>query len=371
MGHINSKTKIWDELRQRLDRHPTGLPRHASVERILALLFTEEEAKLATVFPVTTVLLEELVVKTGLREVELLPLLDSMASKGLVLEIERDNRTHYWLSAAFPGFFEYTFMRVHEGFPYHEMAKLMDEYFEQSDFAKEIAGLKTQRSRTLIRRDVLEDELISEVLPYETARGLIEQVDYGSLQTCYCRHKDVHLGKTCSLGAPVHDICMSFGLTANFLVKRGFARRADQNELLRVLDHSEELGLVHVADNFRENVIFMCHCCGCCCELLKMLTGKRIPHSIAPTRFVPVVDEQKCTGCGTCEERCQINAIEVGPEGITHIKKEWCIGCGVCVYFCTSDALHLQLRHESIMPPRNLRAMTLRILREKKKLQVK
>ncbi|MCK4828093.1 4Fe-4S binding protein, partial [bacterium] len=71
-------------------------------------------------------------------------------------------------------------------------------------------------------------------------------------------------------------------------------------------------------------------------------------------------------GCGTCEERCQIKAIEVGPEGIANITEEWCIGCGVCVNFCTSDALYLQLRHESIVPPRNLRAMTLKILKEKK-----
>ena len=366
MGHINSKSKIWDELRKRLDCHSPGLPRHAAIERILALLFTKDEAELAAVFPLTTVLIEELVSKTGCNEAELKALLDSMASKGLVMEIERDNRTHYWLSAAFPGFFEYTYMRVQKGFPYHEMAKLLDDYFEQSDFAKEIAGMKTQRTRTLIRSDAIGDDLISEVLPYETARGLIEQVDYGSLETCYCRHKNVHLGKTCSLGAPVDDICKSFGVTADFLIKRGFARRADQSELLRTLDRAEELGLVHIADNFRENVVFMCHCCGCCCELLKMLTRKRIQHGIAPTRFVPLVDDQKCVGCGTCEERCQINAIEVGSEGIANINEEWCIGCGVCVNFCTSDALCMKVRHESIVPPRNLRAMTLRILKEKK-----
>lgn len=371
MGHINAKKKIWDELRKRLDLHSVGLPRHATIERILALLFTKDEAELATAFPVTTFQLEDLVLKTGRKEAELMPLLDSMASKGLVLEIDRDNRRYYWLSAAFPGFFEYTFMRVQKGFPYHEMAKLMDEYFRKSDFAKEIAGMKTQRARTLVRRDALGDELISEILPYETAQGLIEQVDYGSLQTCYCRHKAVHLGKMCSLGAPVDDICMSFGVTADFLIKRGFARRADKNELLRTLDRAEELGLVHIADNFRENVVFMCHCCGCCCELLRMLKEKRILHGVAPSRFVPSVDDQKCRGCGTCEERCQINAIEVGSEGIAIIKEEWCIGCGVCVDFCPSDALHFQLRHETILPPRNLRAMTLRILKEKKEQQAK
>jgi formate hydrogenlyase subunit 6/NADH:ubiquinone oxidoreductase subunit I len=161
---------------------------------------------------------------------------------------------------------------------------------------------------------------------------------------------------------------MSFGVTADFLVKRGFARRADQQELLKVLDHAAELGLVHIADNFRENVIFMCHCCGCCCELLKILTEKRLYHGIAPTRFIPMVDSGKCTVCGTCEERCQIKAIKVGGTGVAQVEAEWCIGCGVCIDSCPSKALHLQARYEAIMPPQNLRAMTMRILKEKKKL---
>jgi len=368
MGHISSKTGIWEELRGRLDRHPIGLPRHAAIERILALLFTEEEAELAVDFPPTTVTLEELVLRTGRPEAEVLVLLDSMAAKGLVMEIARGERKSYWLSAAFPGFFEYTFMRVQESFPYPEMARLMEEYFRESDFAREIAGLETQRTRALVRRDSLGNDLISEVLPYETARGLIELVEFGSLQTCYCRHKTVHLGKNCSLKAPVDDICMSFGLTADFLIKRGFARRADRGELLRVLDRAEELGLVHIADNFRENVIFMCHCCGCCCELLRILTEKRIPRGIAPTRFVPVVDERICAGCGTCQGRCQIGAVRVGPGGTARVDEDWCIGCSVCVAGCPHQALRLRPRQTPLLPPLNLKAMALRILKEKRKL---
>ena len=103
MGHIGTKTQIWEDLRSRLDRHPVGLPRHAAIERILALLFTDEEAELATVFPAATFQLEELVAITGRKDAELLPLLDSMASKGLVMEIERDSQMHYFLSAAMPG----------------------------------------------------------------------------------------------------------------------------------------------------------------------------------------------------------------------------------------------------------------------------
>ena len=367
MGHLTTKTEIWEELRGRLDRHPIGLPRHAAIERILSMLFTREEAELAVAFPTTTVGIEGLISSTGRSEEEILPLLDSMAAKGLVLEIVKDDRKSYWLSAAFPGFFEYTFMRVRENFPYSEMARLMEDYFRESGFAKEIAGMGTQRTRTLVRRDSLGEDLVSEVLPYETARGLIEQGESGSLQTCYCRHKVVHLGGSCSLKAPVDEICMSFGVTADFLVRRGFARRADRSGLLRALDRAEEAGLVHIVDNFRENVIFMCHCCGCCCELLRILTEKRIHLGIAPTRFVPVVDEEKCASCGTCQRRCQIGAIRMEPGGAAQVDEEWCIGCGICVAGCPSGALRLRPRATPLLPPRDLKAMTLRILKAKRR----
>ena len=53
------------------------------------------------------------------------------------------------------------------------------------------------------------------------------------------------------------------------------------------------------------------------------------------------VDQEKCIGCGVCEEVCNWGAIKVVDDTV-EIVKEKCEGCGVCVCSCTQDALWLE-----------------------------
>ncbi len=52
----------------------------------------------------------------------------------------------------------------------------------------------------------------------------------------------------------------------------------------------------------------------------------------------PVVDQEKCTGCGICSDRCNYNAIAV-VKGKVLIFNELCHSCGLCSYVCPEDAL--------------------------------
>ena len=72
---------------------------------------------------------------------------------------------------------------------------------------------------------------------------------------------------------------------------------------------------------------------------------------------LPVVDESKCTGCGSCVKACPKNVIELrnkGPRGmrvyVSCINKDKggvarkackaaCIGCGKCAKVCAHDAI--------------------------------
>jgi coenzyme F420-reducing hydrogenase delta subunit/ferredoxin len=56
------------------------------------------------------------------------------------------------------------------------------------------------------------------------------------------------------------------------------------------------------------------------------------------------VDEQRCTGCGTCIDQCPINAISMcereGDLDVALIDPTLCVACGNCVVGCPVKAIH-------------------------------
>jgi len=111
----------------------------------------------------------------------------------------------------------------------------------------------------------------------------------------------------------------------------------------------------------RQQVNFICNCCGCCCEA--MLAAQRFAylHPIHTTNFFPAIDEATCTGCGKCVDVCPVQAMGLVSANDPHRPKrrvakldaELCLGCGVCVRNCNKDSLSLQSRAERIITPLN------------------
>ena len=71
-------------------------------------------------------------------------------------------------------------------------------------------------------------------------------------------------------------------------------------------------------------------------------------------RILPDMNEERCSGCGSCKDACPAQAIEMviqerqiavfGPMTssavpIAHIKDDTCIGCGLCASTCPSDVI--------------------------------
>ncbi len=54
-----------------------------------------------------------------------------------------------------------------------------------------------------------------------------------------------------------------------------------------------------------------------------------------------LIDPERCTGCGRCEELCRFEAISVC-DNKYEINPLKCEGCGVCAYFCPVEAIEMK-----------------------------
>ena len=372
MGHhLGSKSSIVP-LIDRLNKYPIGLVDSGKLREILTLLFDEREAFVASRFPLEEATLPELVRLTKIPADELLPLLDRMANKGLVMDMPYGGEVYYLLLPGLIGFFEFTFMKNRSDLPLERLAQLMREYLEESQ-AAEFFGSKTPLTRSLLYEEHI--PVTSEVTSYDRAREIIREAGFGAVGMCYCRHKKEHLNETCDKGAPVNGICISLGSAARFMSRRGFAEEKSVDELLAVLDHAREFNLTHIADNIRHKPSFICNCCSCCCELL---AGVQMGYhnGIGKTGFCAVIDPERCNCCGVCFRACNVKAIGL-PEGVTFkqasdrfavVANDICLGCGACVSACKRGALSMVPVVDRVMPPLKRKDLYIRILKEKRRL---
>ncbi len=376
MGHhIGSKSSIVP-LIDRLNMYPVGLVDSEKLREILALLFDEREAFVASRFPLEEATLPELVRRTKIAEAELQPILEQMAEKGLVMDLPYAGTTYYLLMPGLVGFFEFTFMKNRTDLPMEKIARLMTEYMYENPrdgMAKEFFGSRTPLARSLVYEEQI--PVTSQITTWESAREIIRQADFGAVGICYCRHKKEHLGESCRKGAPLEGICISLGAAARFMARRGFAEQKSTNELLAILDRARELRLTHVTDNIRHKPSFICNCCSCCCELLAGVQAG-YKEGIAKTSFLAAIDREKCNGCGLCLAACNVKAIALGAaeprrghtERFGVLDEAGCLGCGACISACRRGALTLVERAKRPLPPEKRKDLFQRLLREKGRL---
>jgi len=68
------------------------------------------------------------------------------------------------------------------------------------------------------------------------------------------------------------------------------------------------------------------------------------PAEIVSSNHYAVLDREACSGCETCVDRCQTNALAMDDDGLAVLNPDRCIGCGLCVITCPEEALHLQAK---------------------------
>lgn len=354
MSHITAKN-AYKSLEERINKFPQGAPPSKTLYQILSILFTEEEARLVAKLPIKAFRVKTAANIWNVSQSEAYKILDNLAKKALILDIEDDKGKKYILPPPMAGFFEFSMMRTRHDIDQKLLAELYYQYMnEEEDFIKELFySTDTKLGRVYVQEEVLTNENEVTILDYERATHIIEESKHIGISMCYCRHRMSHVGKACD--APM-DICMTFNNTANSLINNNFARRVDASECKELLHQAYENNLVQCGENVRSGVTFICNCCGCCCEAL--VAAKRFGNMnpVQTTSFIPQINYDSCINCGKCVKICPIDAISKTLENnreIIKIDEDRCLGCGVCVRNCHKKSITLRKRNEKIITPAN------------------
>jgi ferredoxin len=357
MGHLVGK-EIYRRLGGKIDGLETRTPWNDKLYAILKELYTAEEADVVVRMPYGLSTLNELVKATGFEKGALSRILDGLTGKGLVMDLWLNEEFRYMPSPMIIGIFEFTMMRTGANLKSREWARLFEDYmygdasYLRANYGK---GDRISTFRALPHEDIFTGSDYSEVLDYEKASALIAETDKFAIGLCACRHKKMHLGeKECDV--PL-ETCSTLGDAAEFMIRNNFAREVTRSEMEENFARSREMGLVLIADNVQKNVKFVCHCCGCCCDLLQGITKFGYPNMIVTSSFIPEINIDSCTGCGKCAKSCPIDALTMvaaegpGAKRQVRIDDSICIGCGVCALKCPKKACAMAKRGNRVIHP--------------------
>ena len=324
-----------------------GAPVSRRFLSILEEMLTPEEASicLELVVPATC---QELAGVLGDDEKSLAKKLESLVDRGILTR----GKTQYAFHSTLLGFHhDLADTGVHTGpnalsqkvkdlwadFFYNEWS---DNWVEMASERKKAGGRGIMLTPAIGALELSPNISPEEILPQENWKMQIQLAKRRIIAPCGCR---ILWGK-CD-----HPIMTCFAVFDNtrgeyYLNKPGrLLKEYSLEETMEIVRANEEAGLIHWG---------VCYCCADACEMLHSYTkGKRL-DLVEPNRFVATVNEDLCSGCQDCIEKCPFDAIEMRkPADSKKLKAsiiaENCKGCGVCIVGCKQKAL----RYEIVRPP--------------------
>ncbi|MBI4830864.1 MAG: 4Fe-4S binding protein [Candidatus Lindowbacteria bacterium] len=344
---------VYLRLREFLDRLPGGFPATDSgVEiRILKKLFTLADAEFVMKLEPRPATAGEIAKRLGTAEAKATEKLESLAKRGLIFRLREKEKTQYQPFQFIVGIYEFQLKSMDR-----EFAEMMEEYFPYLGMA--FAPLKTKQLRVAPVESAV--DAAPKVAPYNRIRDLVKKQSLIVMAQCICRKEQGLLGHKCDRPS---ELCFSFGQFGQYVLDNGMGKRVSSDEAMKLLDLAEESALVLSPSNTQE-LAFICCCCGCCCGALRRLKLLDNPADYFQSYYRAVIDPEACTACGTCMERCQIDAIEERDD-VMEVNPARCIGCGLCVSTCPAEAIKLEEKPGSEAPPADMNEVLERLAAER------
>jgi len=327
------------DLYQRLSAR-VGLPESEIAPKLFKILADETDARLLLEMPATA---EELQRRTALDEEEVKKRLDDLFLKGLVFPSKKTDPPTFRMCRDIVQFHDATILWKDAT---DEFLGLWQEFMEREWplVARRISQAVEKPFTRIIPVDV-SLKAKTHILDAESVRQIVSTASKLAVTRCTCRLT----AKKCD-----HSIetCIQVNRAADYAIARGTGREIDAGEAIEILKRAEHEGLIHVTMNRYEVDHFICNCCPCCCQTMPILIKGGI-KVVDPSRFKAEIDQELCTGCGTCHDRCYFGAIiwQEPSEGKSMVMDEKCMGCGLCQITCPEEAIKfVEVRSRDFIP---------------------
>jgi len=343
--------KIYRRLQKHLDQQVVGFPaaKNGADIRLLKHIFTPEEAEIACHLSHGFESLDRLFPRVTHRVSSpefLEKILSRIQQKGGIESRIKNGRYQYCNSPLVVGMYEMQLERMSPAF-----LKDFDDYTGSIGFGMDFLGTKLPQMRTIpIHKSI---PLESPVATFDEITTLIAGASGPFvIVECICRKKKEMQGFPCKVTRRI-ETCLALGDIAHTCLLGDVGREITREEALSIMDKNQKQGLVLQPSN-TEKPEFICSCCGCCCGMLSIHQKLPKPLDFWVSNFQARVDKDMCNGCGVCENRCQVDAIQVtGEPPSAQLDLNVCLGCGVCVPTCPQKALTLVKKEKITRPPKD------------------
>ena len=336
---------IYRQLQEQLDQYSMGFPATESgIElEILKYLFSEADARMFTALTPLLETAQAVASRLDRPEADVAVQLDEMAERGLLFRLNKKGLPRYGAIPFVHGLYEFQVKNLKPDFA--EMAK---QYFDEAFDGAMLAGADYFLRTIPVHRSI---DVTRNVASYDDAVEILRRKPFIVITDCICRKTADLVDHDC--GKPL-EACFMFGSMGQYYLDRSMGRKITLEEATEILTQCREAGLV-TQPATSQNPSGMCNCCGDCCGVLRALNKHPKPAEMVFSNHFAVVDIEDCTGCETCMERCQMEALGLNADGLTVVDEDRCIGCGLCVTTCPTEALKLVPKSEAELrtPPAN------------------